>query len=276
VKVARWILIWLAVATVYCAKGTADQMSLLHDRNPIYTEGLDSGTSTGFWQQVEQAFDQRTDEVFTDEMHPLRVMGWRLKHPDESWAGVVGHDSRSAQSAFMNSLEYTLRDVAANLPFMDGVESSEDWFSELFLDSLDAVEEESVSPLDPLYRPTERIWWHSLEQKRVLRYGLRPFDPDPYAFLSLRLIKADELLLLTHFRYYFQDFADHRFELAVSLPLAHGIAVDVGTAYQFGQHAEEKKLVVKLFKALKGGGIVHVGIEVQRYPALFAGISLPM
>lgn len=77
-------------------------------------------------------------------------------------------------------------------------------------------------------------------------------------------------------RYHYCHFADHSFELAVSLPLVYGFSIDVGTSYQFGQHDEKKGMVLKLFKEFKGAGIVHVGLEVQERPGLFAGVSFPL
>ena len=251
-------------------------MVLLHDSTPIPIEGFQSDEPTSFWERFEQAFGQRSDEVFSDQLHPLTVSGYILKRPGDSSAEVIDRGNRTARSAFLNSVEYSLRDATDFLPFVGGFESRQDSFSDFFLDSLDAVEEEAVSPLNPAYRTAERLWWQELAEDRVLRYGLRPLGTAPYAFLSLRLKEADRPLLLGHIRYYFRNFADHRFELAVSLPLAHGVAMDVGTAYQFGQHAEEKKLVVKVFKPLKYGAIVHIGVELQQSPTMFAGISLPM
>jgi hypothetical protein len=55
------------------------------------------------------------------------------------------------------------------------------------------------------------------------------------------------------------------------VPLVHSIAMDIGTSYQFGQHGEKERLVLKVFKEFKGGGFVHVGFEVREQPILFAG-----
>ena len=143
----------------------------------------------------------------------------------------------------------------------------------LLSESVDAVEEDAVAPTDPWIRPAELSWWKSLAERRVLRYGIRPFRADPYAFLSMRLKEGDRLMALGHVRYYFRDFADHRFELALSLPVTKGFALDIGTAYQFGRHEDEKKIVVKLFKPLKRG-MIHLGVEIEKEPTLLAGLSM--
>jgi hypothetical protein len=270
------LLAGLVVAAAGRPCAATEQISLLHDRAPAAIAGEPVEDLTGFWERFQDALDQRMDEVYSDRLHPVSVLGWSVKRPGDSWAQWRERTDHGVESAFVKSVEYSLRDAAVVLPFIGGLASGEDSFGDLFLDSVDAVEEEAVSPLDPLYRPAERLWWKDLAQKRELRYGLRPFRPDPYAFVSLRVTEADRLLLLGHLRYYYRGFADHRFEVALSLPVANGLTVDVGTAYQFGQHDEQKKLVVKLFKPLKQGGILHVGVEVQKHPTLFAALSLPM
>jgi hypothetical protein len=251
-------------------------MSIQLDRTTISIDDPQSDEGSGFWQRFEHAFDGRAEEVFSDRLHPLKVMGRSIQDAADSWAETLDRADRGVQSAFVKSVEFTARDASLALPFADWLEDRHDSFSQLLVNSVDAVEEESVSPLDPTYRPGERAWWQSLSKEGVLRYGIRPFRADPYTFVSLRLSEADRLLLLGHVRYFFRNFGDHRFELAVSLPVAHGMALDIGTAYQFGRHEDEKKVVLKLFKPLKFGGILHVGVEVQRSPAMFAGISLPL
>jgi hypothetical protein len=133
-----------------------------------------------------------------------------------------------------------------------------------------------VAPLDVSYRAVERSWWQGLSDSGgPLRYGIRPFRSDPYTFVSLGIKDGDNLLFLGHVRYHYDRFADHRFEIALSVPLAHGLAIDLGTSYQFGRHGDKQGLVIKLFKEFKSGGIVHVGLEARQNPAVFAGMVLP-
>src|SRR5262249_54469381 len=104
-------------------------------------------------------------------------------------------------------------------------------------------------------------------------YGIRPLSTSPYVYIS-HAIKdgAANTIFVANLRYYYQHFADHRFELALSVPLAYGLALDLGSAYQFGIH-EDQKFVVKFLKEFKGGGIAHLGFEVREHPSIIAGIS---
>jgi hypothetical protein len=270
------MLTCLAAAAACWAYGAVDQLSLRYERPLPELEAFESQEPSSFWERFEQAFDERADKTFADRLHPLNVMGWSFNRQDDKWQDVVERGNRSMRSGLVKSVQYSLRDASIALPVANWLEAREDSLNELFLNSVDAVEEEAVSPLDPMYRPAERRWWQDLAEKRVLRYGIRPVRTDPYTFLSLRLQEANRLLLLGHVRYYFRNFGDHRFELALSLPVAYGFTLDVGNAYQFGQHEDEQKMVLKLFKPLKRGGVVHVGVELQHSPAMFAGISLPL
>ena len=228
-----------------------------------------------FWERFKFAFDQQVDGVFADQLHPLGLLGWTLKHADASPEQFLEHGTHTAHRAFAASVQYSLREAAVSLPIMSWLESRQELLGEFLSDSVNAVEEEAVSPLDSSYRPAERTWWNAVSAKSLMRYGIRPFSTAPYAFLSFGVREGDRALLLGHVRYYYRNLADHRFELALSLPLAGGFAIDFGTSYQFGVHDTEKKLVLKLFKQLKHGGIVHAGMEAQRNPVLFAGISIP-
>jgi hypothetical protein len=94
--------------------------------------------------------------------------------------------------------------------------------------------------------------------------------------MSTAIKDDDTLLALGHVRYHYRDFANHRFEIALSVPLAHGIEFDIGALYQFGRHGDEERLVLKIAKEFKSGGIIHVGLEAGEHPVVFAGLAFPM
>ena|SRR5690349_8307612 len=74
---------------------------------------------------------------------------------------------------------------------------------------------------------------------------------DPYSFFSLALNDHETSFLVWNVRYYYRHFSDHRFEVALSVPLDHGFAIDIGTSYQLGQHDEEDALAVRFFTEFK-------------------------
>ncbi len=82
------------------------------------------------------------------------------------------------------------------------------------------------------------------------------------------------MIVLSHIRYHYENFADHNFEFALSVPLASHCSFDLGTSYQFGRHEEQKKLALKFSRALGLGGILNVGFELQKHPVLLAGLTV--
>ncbi len=265
----------LTAAVASAAQGATGNIDLQTDPGQLIPD-LQVEKPSSFWSRLNAAYDNRTEEVFADRLHPQRVMEFSLKHPGDSWEEIIERGDRAVKTAFVKSFEYSLRDASFGLPWMNWLETRQDIFGSFLADTVDAVEEESVSPFDLSYRQSERTWWQSLATKRAYRFGLRPFGSSPYAYLGLRLKEAGHVVLLGNLRYYLQNFTDHRFELSVSIPMPGGIAFDLGTFYQFGPHEEQRRLVAKLFKPLKNGGIAHLGVEVQRDPVIFAGITMPL
>src|SRR5205823_6416930 len=104
-------------------------------------------------------------------------------------------------------------------------------------------------------------------------YGVRPLRTSPYVYVS-HAIKdgGDNTVVVANVRYYYEHFSEHRFELSLAVPLAYGMALDLGSAYEFGAR-DEQRFVVKLLKEFKGGGIAHLGLEVKDHPSIIAGIS---
>ena len=58
--------------------------------------------------------------------------------------------------------------------------------------------------------------------------------------------------------------------------MPHSFSIDAGTSYQFGRHGDQKRMAFKVLKEFSGGGVLHIGFEVQTRPTLFAGISFPI
>jgi len=227
--------------------------------------------SSLFWERFELAFTQNGDKLFADRFHPLSFFGKNLHDPDH----FRGRVNSTAQGTISKSFVKGIREATADLPILLEWKEHESFLGEFIWNSVNSVDEEEVASLDLTYRPVERSWWNELKHTKKIRYGIRPFRPDPYAFVGTSIMDGSDLIMLGNVRYYYKDFSNHRFELAVSVPLLHGFAIDIGTSYEFGRHHEEKRLAVKLFKGLKNGGVIHLGFEAQKDPVLLAGVSTP-
>ena len=229
-----------------------------------------------FWERFETAFDDSAKSVFADRFHPLSAKNWTIQLAGNNSRAMGEKYTTTAFNALGNSVTYSLREAAISFPAVANMEENQGLLADFFIGTVDDVAEESVSPLDPTFGLAERSWWGRLSESKRLHYGMRPLRTDPYAFVSFAIKDGNAPVLLGHMRYYYENFADHKFEFAFSLPVARGCSFDVGTSYQFGMHDDQKKLVLKFLKEFKSGGIVHVGLEAQEHPSLFAGVSLPL
>jgi hypothetical protein len=233
-----------------------------------------SKPNPGVWERFTLAFDQDANELFADRFHPFKVINMRIRAEERDFNTFTERTTTTARYTLLKSAVYSAREATVDLPVLLWLKDRQGLLAGFLRNSLGSVEEEAVEPLSVSYGAVERSWWKRLAADGDLSYGVRPFRTDPYAFLSLGLRDGDALFLLGNLRYYYRDFANHSFEFALSVPLPHGLSIDVGTAYQFGQE-DAQKVVVKLFKGFKGGGILHVGFEVRSRPALFAGVAFP-
>jgi len=238
--------------------------------NPFVSQ-MDSSQSESFtlWQRFKTAFNEQSDEVFANSLYPFKIVTWSMGPPKTAMR-LSDRSAKAARGALVKSIAYSAREAAVSLPVMQ-VKSL---FGDFLCNTVDEVDEEAVAPLDPSYRPTESTWWKRMTEGGKLRYGVRPFSTAPYGFLSLRAGSADQLLLLSDVRYYFRNFTDHKFELALTVPLRDGYSIGAGAAYQFGANPDEKNLVLKLAKEFKGGGILYLGLKTKKHPMLLAGLSV--
>jgi len=225
-----------------------------------------------FWDRFDLTFHQTADDVFADQLHPLNLIKWTVE-PTPDRLDFQQRASKGAADALTKSVTYGLRDAAVDLPFMVWLDERQQFLADLLRYSVDDVAEESVAPTDVSYRAAERSWWKEISRTGAVRYGVRPFSAEPYAFVSAGIKDGQKFLLLSHVRYYYDHFSDHRFEIALSAPLADGFAMDVGTSYEIGRHGQERRLAVKVVKDLKSGGVVHLGFDVREKPVVIAGIT---
>jgi hypothetical protein len=270
---------WFCTVVVTAAEARAAEQSagLQYEQSPMLSGNLRAEDADTFWGLFKVAFDHRAAGVFEDQFHPFNLGNWNALWRDRGFSQLSDYQSGVARHAFVDTFRSSARDAALglDLPVLEWMRERQGFLADFLWNSLDSVEEQSVSPLDPSYRSVERSWWNEQSDGSPLRYGVRPFRTDPYAYLSWAIKDGDTVWLLGNARYHFRNFGDHDFELALSLPIAQGFSADLGTSYQFGTHPAEKKVVLKLLKTLKSGGILHVALEARQQPTLIAGITLP-
>ncbi len=267
--------ICLVALFVTSERACAQLMQLEYKVPKLVIESPEEVPST-LWERFDHAFRNNSEKIFSDRFHSINTLNWYLDPVDGGFESFGDRGARTAAGALSRSVVTGFREAAIDLPFMDWLDGQRGFVVDLLMDSLDTVEEESVNPLNPSYRILEKSWWKRLSESRGFRYGLRPFQISPYAFASAGIWNKDSLIAMTHLRYHYRQFSEHQFEMAVSVPLSRGVALDVGAARILGREADSAKLVLKLSKQFKSGGIVHVGMEAKDRPAFLVGMSVPL
>jgi hypothetical protein len=258
----------LAVFTVVVVQAADPDAQLQHEFMSTVRD-LSQEHANTFWAQFMGSCDHNLNGLFANQFHPLAVMNWNLRTDNNAANSATG----AAGQALSQSVAYGAREATIDLPVVAWLDDHQSWLAGLLRNSFGSVEEEAISPTKLSYQPVEQSWWNRLSQDGNLRYGLRPFKSNPYAFLGWAIRDGDQLLVLSNIRYHYENFADHNFEFALSVPLMNHCSFDLGTSYQFGRHEDQKRLALKFNRALKAGGILNIGFELQKHPVLLAGLA---
>jgi hypothetical protein len=266
----KFHVLGLAVTVAVAEAHAADWGSDPHDSSFALSIQAPQPEPLFFWQRFNFAFDNEVNDRFADTLQPLNAIRWNIDLRGRDFSDNFRERASSrARFAFTRTVQYGLREAAVDFPFMIWLDDHQTWFANLLRDSVANVSEEYDGPVDLSYRGVEQSWWRNLSEGGT-HFGVRPLRTSPYAYVSHGITDGDRTILLTHVRYYYDRFSDHRVEFAFSVPLEYGMAFDFASAYKFGAR---ENVVVKLLKELKGGGVAHVGFEVKQHPALIAGIS---
>lgn len=263
-----------AAATFIVAAHAADQ-----DSTPKFTSfALSLETPPNeplfFWDHFDYAFEGDVNDVFVDALNPINSIRWNLEAPGPIFSDrFYRRASEASRGAMLDSFTYSCREAAVEMPAMFWLQDHQGWLADLLRDSVGSVAEESIAPSNPSFRTVEQSWWRTLLKDGETHYGVRPLRTSPYAYVG-RSVRdgANNVVLLADVRYYYDRFSQHRFELALSVPLALGLSIDMGGSYQFGTY-DDRRLSVRLVKELKGGGIAHIGLEQRVHPTMIAGIT---
>lgn len=225
-----------------------------------------------FWQRFDFAFDDNANDIFADALQPLNAIRWNLDLPGRDFSNQFrNRASFGARRALLKAIGFGSREAAVELPAMYWPEIHENWFADLIQGSVGDIEEEAVSYRNISYNGLAEAWWRNLANAGT-QFGIRPLRTSPYAYVSEGFSDGEHVFLLTNFRYYYDRLANHRFELALSVPVAYGVTLDLGSAYEFASH-DRQRFSFKLLKELRGGGIAHIGFEAKGRPKLIAGLT---
>ena len=271
----------VCASAVTAAEARAANLSAVcpSQQSPALYGDLREEEPVAFWELVDVAFDHRAVGVFEDQFSPLNFSYWNALWTDRGFNHLADYNAGVARHAISDAFRWSARDAALelDLPGLEWLRERQGFLADLLWNSLDSVEAQSVSPLNPSYLSVGRSLCHEQSEGGPLRYGVRPFRSDPYAYLGWRIKDGDCVWLLgdARYYYYYRNLRDHCFELALSTPITRDLSIELGTSYKFGTNHAEKKAVLKLLKTFKSGGALHVALEAGQQPVLIAGITVP-
>jgi len=277
----RFLMLVCAAAVTAVAARAADLSAVYpYQPSPMLYGDLREEEPASFGELFNVEFEHNAPGVFEDQFSPLNFSNWNVLWTDRDFNHLSDYNAGLARHAFSDAFRSSAKDAALelDLPGLEWLRERQGFLADFLWNSLDDVEEQSVSPLNPSYRSVESSWWNEQSEGDPLRYGVRLFRTDPYAYLGWTIKDGEHVWLLGDARYYYRNFGDHCFELALSAPIARGLSIELGTSYQFGTHQTEKKVVLKLLKTFKFGGILDVALAARQQPGqpvLIAGITVP-
>jgi len=266
---------------VVAAEARAADLStiVIYEPHPVLLyDNLPQEEPATFWGLFNVAFDHRAPGVFQDQFNPLNFREWNsqdgnVSHFTDYNADNVAMARHAFSSAFRSSAQEAALDL--DLPVLEWLRKQQGFPAGLLWNSLDSVDERSVSPLYPSYRSNERSWWDEQSESSALHYGVRLFRTDPYAFLSWRIHDWQRVWLLGDARYYYRIFGGQRLELALSTPVVDGFSIEFGASCDFGIHQAEQKIGLKMLKTFKSGCALQLALEARQQPRLVASITMP-
>lgn len=273
------LLMLFCATAILATEARGDDLNvqlLYHQSYNLYDSSIGE-EPTSLWGLFQVAFAQRATNVFEDRFQPYNFSNVKGLWVGQDFDNIRDYDATVARHAFADSISSSAGDavLALNLPIINWIRRQQGFFANFLWNSLDDADEESVSARDPSYHSAAYSWWQTQLQEGHLRYGVRPFRRDPYAYVGGRFKDAGSVWFLWDARYYLRNSGDHCFELTLAAPITGNLSLQLGTSYQFGRHPTQKSAVLQLLKTFKSGGTLSVGAEMRERPTLVAAITLP-
>ena len=172
---------------------------------------------------------------------------------------------RMVRNAGIRSLGDSAREYGESLPIW---KMMDEHLGSFFANSIGAVEEDHIDPLNPSFQLSERLWWSRFRKNGDLRYGLRPFRSSPYGFLGSKWTEKGETIFYSHLRCYLEDFDDPKFELIVGVPVTRALSLTIGGSYTISNSYKEPYIAsLRLQRSVSANyyNFWYVGLETGQY-----------
>ena len=200
------------------------------DRPALVFPGVEPGSDLGLVKRYEQEL-LRHQGVMVDGFGPPSYLKWTLLFNREGYS-IHDQINSSGARATAHFVADSMRETAvARLPL-------EEWntFGQLLLGTIGNTAEERSQTISASFSDSQRLWRQELLQTNPIRYGVRPWRRDPYAYCGVRVghwggVENLPLFILEG-RVGYKLFSSGKLEGTIAFPLAHrcqlvgGIATD--------------------------------------------------
>ncbi len=233
----------------------------------IEGERLSMEADIRFFQEIE-----RNEDAVMDRLGHPSILMWarRTAHGGYQLQDMM---DRAGRGAVVNLLGDSARETALSfLPL-------EEWtdFGAFLLDSFGNTVEERTATVSASYTATQYAWWQQLREEETIRYGIRPWRSDPYAFLGTKIgnwgqnglaYRQPVMSLEMRVRYSFP--LAGRLEAAMDFPLPESFRLSIGMSTRLiGRDSTNFRfsaLSARLERALKDSPkptILYVGAKTS-------------
>jgi hypothetical protein len=223
-------------------------------------EKLDFEEDQGFLQTFEKRFTETVD-LFEDRFGVQTQVDWIRRYET---LGYELHDKQNKEGTkyFQKSLAISARESLPQIIDMTALQSG---ISDTFEGIFGNPRESEFGLVSSIHSATEDTWRMQVRQSR-LKYGLRPFSVNPYAYLSYVRNKGGNILYELHARVYFRGLNGNRVSLGINLPIMDGYEIVAGTSIrpsEFGVR-EYTESSVRLERTLRDNKFFSVGFSTDR------------
>ena len=268
-KIILTVLVAVSCGTLL-ANTNAD-MRIRFEKLPVAIP--DRPSRDGWWEIFSQTIEEYAPTLFESRLHATRHIRWLMRFSGDSEAYRDATEN-AAISAFTTTLDYSAREAFLDAPLMLWLHEREDALSSFFKNSIGSVDEEEVLANDVSYQQSSERWWKRLEQNGV-RYGIRPFQRNPYVYASYALGNARNPFAFVNTRYYLEGLNDHRAEVTASFRAMKRTTLDVGTSYSFGRD-ERSGFTLRFTRKTGRQGLIFAGVGLRQHNEFVAGFTTPL
>jgi hypothetical protein len=244
-----------------------------------YAGLLSPAKKEGFVSLFAHELDYRSADVFLDRFNPVVLRLEEIQRDMEGKSLYTMSDwvTDRSRSTFNTVIKYAAREAAIEIPAytygLDILDDYSDKMSHLVKNTISSVDEEELQPRSISYHTNQRNWWKRISEAPSVTYGLRPFRKNPYAYLGYAIRDEEDIIVQTHLRYRFEDFSEHKLEVAINVPITETWNLDIGTEFESRRDSAPLETTVRLRKEWSSWGGISFGFSIREKPSVLVAIA---